>query len=206
MPARIGSHHILLELGFCASPTQAMCVTSCPDFPRRRGQGCPAPSSIPHGKNVPGLPGLQACSVHSWEGRLSHVRRPALKTKCLGFKTGSMTQGNPLPVSATAFHLQSRGEKNACLQDCLEDQGMCSKSTRVLAPVDFSNSNFKNRYLFIKVWMMYNQGFPGGSDSKESACNVRDQGLIAGSGRFLGEGNGYPLHYSWLENSMDRKA
>ena len=48
--------------------------------------------------------------------------------------------------------------------------------------------------------------FPGGSDSKESACNMGDQGLIAASGRFLGEGNGYPLHYSWLENSMDRRA
>ena len=149
---------------------------------------------------------MQACSVHSWEGRLSHVRRPALKTKCLGFKTGSMTQGNPLPVSATAFHLQSRGEKNACLQDCLEDQGMCSKSTRVLAPVDFSNSNFKNRYLFIKVWMMYNQGFPGGSDSKESACNARDLGSIPGSGRSPGEGNGNPLQYSCLENPHGQRS
>ena len=35
--------------------------------------------------------------------------------------------------------------------------------------------------------------FPGGSDSKESACNAGDLGLIPGSGRSLGEGNGYPL-------------
>ena len=41
------------------------------------------------------------------------------------------------------------------------------------------------------------RGLPGGSDSKESACNVRDQGLIAGSRRSPGEGNGYPLQYSW---------
>ena len=42
------------------------------------------------------------------------------------------------------------------------------------------------------------------SDSKESACNVEDLGLIPGSGRSPGEGKGYPLQYSCLENSMDR--
>ena len=36
-------------------------------------------------------------------------------------------------------------------------------------------------------------GFPGGSDGKESACNAGDPGLIPGSGRNPGEGNGYPL-------------
>ena len=41
------------------------------------------------------------------------------------------------------------------------------------------------------------QGFPGGSDSKESACNVRDLGLIPGWGRSPGEENGDPLQYSW---------
>ena len=39
-------------------------------------------------------------------------------------------------------------------------------------------------------------GFPGGSDCKESACNVQDLVLIPGLGRSPGEGNGYPLHYS----------
>ena len=48
------------------------------------------------------------------------------------------------------------------------------------------------------------KGFPGGSDSKESACNIGDLGLILGSGRSPGEGNGYPLQDSCLENSMDR--
>ena len=46
-------------------------------------------------------------------------------------------------------------------------------------------------------------GFPGSSDSKESACNVGDVGLIPGLGRSPGEGNGYPLQYSGLENPMD---
>ena len=50
------------------------------------------------------------------------------------------------------------------------------------------------------------KGFPGGSDGKESACNVADLGLISGLGRSPGEGNSYPLQYSGLENSMDRGA
>ena len=49
-------------------------------------------------------------------------------------------------------------------------------------------------------------GFSGGSDSTEPACNMRDLGLIPGLGRFPGEGNGNPLQYSSLKNSMDRGA
>ena len=45
--------------------------------------------------------------------------------------------------------------------------------------------------------------FPGGSAGKESACSVGDLGLILGLGRSPGEGKGYPLQYSDLENSMD---
>ena len=41
---------------------------------------------------------------------------------------------------------------------------------------------------------------------KESACNAADLGLIPGSGRSSGEGNGNPFQYSRLENSMDRGA
>ena len=46
-------------------------------------------------------------------------------------------------------------------------------------------------------------GFSAGSDSKESACNAGDLGLIPGSGRSHGEGNSYPLQNSCLENFMD---
>ena len=49
-------------------------------------------------------------------------------------------------------------------------------------------------------------GFPGGSEVKASASNVGDLGSIPGSGRSPGEGNGNPLQYSCLENSMDRGA
>ena len=50
------------------------------------------------------------------------------------------------------------------------------------------------------------QGFPGSSNSKESACNVGDLSSIPGLGRSPREGNHYPLQYSGLENSMDRGA
>ena len=50
------------------------------------------------------------------------------------------------------------------------------------------------------------KGFPSGSDGKASACTVGDLGSIPGLGRSSGEGNGYPLQDSGLENSMDRGA
>ena len=55
-----------------------------------------------------------------------------------------------------------------------------------------------NSFAFISIC------FPGGSDSKESACSAGDLGLIPGLEDPLEEGSGYPLQYSGLENSMDR--
>ena len=46
-------------------------------------------------------------------------------------------------------------------------------------------------------------GFPGGSAGKESAYNVGDLGSIPGLGKYPGEGKGYPLQYSGLENSTN---
>ena len=48
--------------------------------------------------------------------------------------------------------------------------------------------------------------FPGGSDGKASAYNAGEPGSIPGLGRSSGEGNGNPLQYSCLDNSMDREA
>ena len=48
--------------------------------------------------------------------------------------------------------------------------------------------------------------FPGGSDGKASVYNAGDLGLVPGSGRSPGEGNGNPLQYYCLENPMDRGA
>jgi len=50
------------------------------------------------------------------------------------------------------------------------------------------------------------RGLPGGTDGKESLCNAGDAGLIPRLGRSPGEGNGYPLQYSCLENPIARGA
>ena len=57
-----------------------------------------------------------------------------------------------------------------------------------------------NRNSGVEKYNIHQRGFPGGSDSKEPACNVGDPGLIPGSGRSPGEGKGYPLQYSGLQN------
>ena len=54
--------------------------------------------------------------------------------------------------------------------------------------------------------LQYSWGFPGGSDSQESACNAGDPGLNSSSGRSPGEGRGNPLQYSGLGNPMDKGA
>ena len=50
------------------------------------------------------------------------------------------------------------------------------------------------------------RGFPGGSEVIVSACNAGDLGSTPGLGRYPGEGNGNPLQYSCLEDSIDREA
>ena len=62
---------------------------------------------------------------------------------------------------------------------------------------------------FLKDWLVWScspKGLPGVSAGKESPCNAGDLGSIPRLGRSPGEGNGYPLQYSCLENSMDRGA
>ena len=57
-----------------------------------------------------------------------------------------------------------------------------------------------------QLYIYMYSAFPGGSDSKESACYAGDPGLIPGSGRSPGEENGYPFQYSCLENLRDGRA
>ena len=62
---------------------------------------------------------------------------------------------------------------------------------------------------FVGASLGCKMGFLSGSDGKESGCNagdLRDAGSSPGWGRSPGEGNDYPLHYSCLENPMDRGA
>ena len=71
-----------------------------------------------------------------------------------------------------------------------------------------------SKFLYFSEFLFYvylnrsygSQGFPGGSDAKAPACSAGDPGSISESGRSPGEGNGYPLQYSCLENFTDRRA
>ena len=56
--------------------------------------------------------------------------------------------------------------------------------------------------LFVHCYIVYT--FSGGTDGEESACNAGDLSSILGSGKSSGEGNGNPLQYSCLKNSVDR--
>ena len=60
--------------------------------------------------------------------------------------------------------------------------------------------------IFVIVLFYFLKSLPGRSDSKESACNAGDLGLIPGMGRSPGGGHGNPLQYSCLENPVDRGA
>ena len=75
-------------------------------------------------------------------------------------------------------------------------------STRVLA----EDSGWVCRRWQLSPSSFPHANFPGGSDGKQSACNAGDLGSIPWSRRSPGKGNGYPLKYSCLENSMDRRA
>ena len=56
--------------------------------------------------------------------------------------------------------------------------------------------------IYLYIYPLF-EGFPGSSTGKESTCKAGDPSSIPGLGRSPGEGNGYPLQYSGLENSMD---
>ena len=85
------------------------------------------------------------------------------------------------------------------LQKCTKKFGGNNRYSHYVACGD----GFMDVYMFrFMKWFVF-WGFPGVSDGKVSACNVGDPGLIPGLGRSPGEGKGYPLRYSGLENSMD---
>ena len=86
----------------------------------------------------------------------------------------------------------------SCLENSM-DRGAWQATVHGVA-----KSQRLNKWCSIKISM--NSGCLGGSDGQKSACNAGDPGSSPGWGRSPGEGNGYPLLYSCLENSMDRGA
>ena len=85
--------------------------------------------------------------------------------------------------------------------DCLHPSHVSEEVWRhsEISNYSFLNSSFSN-------FINQNLGFPGGSLVKNPSANARDRGSTPGSGKSPGEGNGNPLQYSSLENSMDRGA
>ena len=91
------------------------------------------------------------------------------------------------------YEVSSKDLNRTTLQSRNSTPGYLSDGSKTLAQKDIRTP-------------VFNMGSPRGSEGKESACNAGQLGLIPGSGKYLGEGNGYPLHYSCLENPMDRGA
>ena len=75
---------------------------------------------------------------------------------------------------------------------------------KALSPNHWTTREFPSISYFL--FNIMSQGFPGGSDGRESAGSERDAASNPGLGRSPGEVNGNPLQYSCLENSMDREA
>ena len=79
-----------------------------------------------------------------------------------------------------------------------------SREEERFSPVGCKPPEGREFFFLFLFTAMNNEGFSGGLDGKESACNVGDPGLIPRLGRSTREGNGYPLQHSFLENPMDR--
>ena len=113
---------------------------------------------------------------------------------------------------SSPFPLLLAGASTA-LPYCLKSCNAHDRKTHHWMKPTIVNTQFENRAIWsdpsiiaANLWISRVGTLPGGSDSKESACSATDPGLIPGSGRSPGEGNGNPLQYSHLENSMDRGA
>ena len=84
-------------------------------------------------------------------------------------------------------------------EDFLGPQDTCHSLRHVALLLPSGCVKFEVLYLIV---IKSSEGFPGGSDGKESACNTEDRGSIPGSGRCPEGGEGNPLQYSGLENPM----
>ena len=103
-------------------------------------------------------------------------------------------ESQEIPGVTDKFGLEVQNETGQRLTE------FCQESTLVIA-----NTNFQQhkRWDWDYIQVLHFKGFPGSSDSKESACSA---GLIPGSRKSPGEGNGSPHQYPCLENPMDRGA
>ena len=111
--------------------------------------------------------------------------------------TGAVVFKCVLGPRASSTVQEALGELPPLPVNLLMQEAMSSEGKRTTAKL-------MERFADIKNHVERHLGFPGGSDGKDSACNVRDSGSIPGLVGSPGEGNGNTLQYSCLENSMDR--
>ena len=126
--------------------------------------------------------GFQLCSLHSWSSTVSYFSRSFTLLSCSAFYTKYLI----IQLSILKFF-----HNYGCLQDKVKS-------------VYQDSVDFHDQAIFSSL--ASSSGFPGSSDGKASAYNVRDPGSVPGLERSPGEGNGNPLRYSCLENPMDREA
>ena len=111
-------------------------------------------------------------------------------------------EGNDNPLQYSCLeNFMDRGAQRATVHGVTKSQTQLSMHTQQ----QYWLSDYKIEPRLLR-YLSSTLGFPSSSDDKASACNAGDLGLIPGSGRSPGEGNGNPLQYSCLENFMDRGA
>jgi len=149
-------------------------------------QGC----SWERESSIPQVPVSQSQTLTPWG-----YRRPSV----LGLLPG--TSSGP---EICQFHFSLSLCPGLCIQLTWVSVATWDKDSPI--HLSLRDSSAGNVFYIIVALMDGGNGLPGGSDSKETSCNAGDLDLIPGSGRSPREGNGCPLQYSCLENSMDRGA
>ena len=115
-------------------------------------------------------------------------------------RTGQKLEKNDIAQGHDTGWLEANRSKMSSLTGGLEPQ----------YTITVTCAHTQDTYKYVEIWgQVFNKyvevwGIPGCSDAKESAHNAGDLGSVPGLGRFLGEGNVYPLQYSCLQNPMDR--
>ena len=92
--------------------------------------------------------------------------------------------------------------KGVCQSCILSPSCLNSMQSTSCKMLSWMNHRLESR-LLVEISTTSDMDFPDSSVSKESTCNVGDPGSIPRSGRYCGEGKGYPCQYSGLENYMD---
>ena len=139
-----------------------------------------------------GRPSASIPSLNSWSP-LKSVGLSEARTECSGLGN---SRSNCVPKQLH-IHLLWRQGRGGCGKEQRQGSDIQNAAPELTGVYVCSHSGI---YMNTK----YSTGFPGGSDGKESACKAGDLGSIPGLGRYLGEGKGYPLQRSCLENSMDK--